>query len=69
MVTKSHNGLHYGRRFGSRSWRGRMNQGDVADLDADALKGSGNMSGAVAGGNAGSWREAGMRAQERLDSV
>jgi hypothetical protein len=46
-----------------------MNQGDVADLDADALKGSGNMSGVVAGGNAGSWREAGMRAQERLDSV
>jgi hypothetical protein len=31
---------------------GVMNQGDVVDLDVDALKGSGNVSGIAASGNA-----------------
>jgi hypothetical protein len=70
IATKSHNSMHLGCQFCSRSsWRGRMNREDVANPDADALKGSGNMSGVAASGNAGSWREAGTRARERLDST
>jgi hypothetical protein len=44
-----------------------MDRGDVADLDADVLKGPGNANRVAARGDAGSWQEAGTRAGESRD--